>query len=116
MKIALTIPGTNGTPMQIDSGLPEGVPTGGLSDKGNNIIGVLIEFILIVAIFFSLYLLIRGGINMTTSGGQKEKFQTGRERVRYAIIGLIVVFLSFFLINLIGTAFGIQFSLFNFKE
>jgi len=115
MKIALTIPGTNGTPMQIDSGLPEGVPTGGLN-TANNILSALIEFILIVAIFFSLYLLIRGGINMTTSGGQKEKFQTGRERVRYAIIGLIVVFLSFFLINLIGTAFGIQFSLFNFKE
>lgn len=110
MKIALSIPGFG----QIDSGLPQGVPTGGF-DKANNILSVLIEFIFIAAIFFSLYSLVRGGINMITSGGQKEKFQTGRERVRYAIIGLIIVFMSFFILNFIGAAFGIQFPIFNFK-
>ena len=114
MKIALTIPGTGGTPIKIDSDLPQGVPTGGLI-KGNEIIGVLIEIILIGAILFALFTIFRSGISMITSGGQKEKFQMERERIRYAIIGLVVVFMSFFLVNLFGSVFGITFPLFNFQ-
>ena len=104
-RFSLTIPGLSGTP--IDSGLPPGVPTGGL-DTLSNIIGVLIEFALIVGIFFSAYLIIRGGMNMMTSGGDKQKFAQGRERVRYSIIGLIFIFLSFFIVNLIGGFLGIN--------
>lgn len=106
MKIALTIPGTNGTPIRIDSGLP--VPTGGLNTAGNNILSVGVEIVLIGAILLCLYFIIRGGLNIITSGGDKEKFQKGRERVRYAIIGLIIIFLSFFLINILGTLFGVN--------
>ncbi|MBI4096292.1 MAG: hypothetical protein HY425_01100 [Candidatus Levybacteria bacterium] len=107
MKIALSIPDGNGTPMQIDSGLPKGVPTGGI-ETASKAIGVILDFAIIAAIIFSLYLLVRGGINMTTSGGDKERFAKGRERLRYAIIGLIIVFLSFGLINLIGGFFGVN--------
>lgn len=105
MKIALSIPGFG----RIDSptGLPKGTPVGGL-DTGSNILGVLIYLIIVIAIFFSLYLMIRGGVNMMTSGGDKEKFARGRERIRYAIIGLIIIFLSFGLVNLIGTFFGVN--------
>lgn len=104
MKIALSIPGFG----KIDSGLPQGVPTGGLDTTGQNAIWVGIELFLVGAILLFIYYVIRGGINMTTSGGDKEKFQRGRERVRYAIIGLIVVFLSLFIVNFIGTLFGIN--------
>lgn len=108
MKIALSIPGTGGTPIQIDSGLPKGVPTGGLSGTGQNVIWVAIELLLVGAVLLSIYSIIRGGINIITSGGDKEKFQRGRERVRYSIIGLIVIFLSFLLVNIIGALFGIN--------
>lgn len=104
----------------IDSGLPTGVPTGGLfpTEKnpfatGQNAIWVGIELFLVGAILLSIYYIIRGGINMTTSGGDKEKFQKGRERVRYAIIGLIVIFFSFFIVNFIGGFFGVN--LLSFK-
>src|SRR3990167_10070681 len=111
-NIALTIPGFENidsppTNPRSPSGLPPGVPTGGL-DTLSNIIGVLIEFALIVGIFFSAYLIIRGGMNMMTSGGDKQKFAQGRERVRYSIIGLIFIFLSFFIVNLIGGFLGIN--------
>ena len=106
--LSLSIPGFE----KLDSGLP--VPTGGLS-TGNKALGALIEIVLIGAILFALYTIIRGGINMITSGGHKEKFQMGRERVRYAVIGLIVIFMSFFMVNMIGKIFGITFPLFSFK-
>jgi len=112
MKIALSIPGFG----KIDSGLPKGVPTGGLFKEGDkvvagtgiNAIWVAIELFLLGAVLLSLYQIIRGGINITSSGGDKEKFQRGRERLRYGIIGLIVIFMSFFLVNLIGSLFGIN--------
>lgn len=106
-KIALTIPGMSGTP--IDSGLPSGVPTGGLSNgMGQNIVIVAIEVLVLGAIFLFLYYAIRGGINMITSGGEKERFAKGRERVRYAIIGLVLIFMSIFLVNLFSNFFGIK--------
>lgn len=109
--LTLSIPGFG----QIDSptGLPKGTPTGGLSTTGQNAIWVGIELFLVGAILLSIYYIIRGGINMTTSGGDKEKFQRGRERVRYAIIGLIVIFFSIFMVNFIAGLFGVN--LLSFK-
>src|SRR3989344_6856577 len=95
--LSLSIPGSGGTPMKIDSDLPKGVPTGGLLGTGQDVIRVAIELVIVGAVLLSLYFIIRGGINMMTSGGDKEKFQRGRERVRYSIIGLVVIFMSFFM-------------------
>lgn len=111
MKIALSIPGSGGTPIKLEP--PVGVPSGGLSGTGQNIIWVGVEIALVGAVLLSLFFIIRGGINMMTSGGDKEKFTEGRERVRYAIIGLIVVFLSIFMVNFIGGFFGVN--LLSFK-
>lgn len=109
MKIALSIPGFG----RIDSNLPTGVPTGGLftdnkDGTGINAISVAIEVLILGAFLFALYTIIRGGVNMITSGGDKEKFTAGRERARYAIIGLVVIFLSIFLVNFIGNFFGVN--------
>lgn len=108
MKLSLSIPGTGGTPIKIDSGLPQGVPTGGLFTTGQNIITVTLQFLFVAAILLSFYYMVRGGINMMSSGGEKERFHLGRERVRYAILGLLVVFFSIFLVNFIGSLFGIN--------
>lgn len=102
--LSLSIPGFG----KIDSGLPTGVPTGGLFGTGQNALWVGIELFLLGAVLLSLYQIIRGGMNITSSGGDKQKFQNGRERLRYGIIGLIVIFMSFFLVNLIGKLFGIN--------
>lgn len=102
MKLALSIPGFG----KIDSGLS--VPTGGLFDRGQNLLLVAIQVAVLGALLFSVYTMIRGGINMITSGGDKQKFQAGRERVRYAIIGLVIVFMSIFIVTFLGTAFGVN--------
>ena len=107
MKFALSIPGTDGTLIPIDSGLPKGVPVGGLS-TGVNVIGVFFQIAIVAAVLFAIFLIIRGGLNMITSGGDKERYQHGRERIRYAILGLMVIFLSFFLVNFLGGFFGVQ--------
>ena len=101
MKFALSLPDFG----KIDTGLPKGVPTGGM-DSANKIISVLIEFALIAAIGFALYTIAHAAFNMITSGGDKERFAQGREKLRFAIIGLIVIFFAFFIINFLGKFFG----------
>ncbi len=104
MKLALRIPGFG----DIDSTiLPSGVPVGGL-DKGNKIIGTLIEFALIVALLFALYKIAHAAYNMITSYGDKEKFAQGRNTLSFAIVGLLVIIFSFFIISILGRFFGVN--------
>lgn len=103
MKIALSIPGFE----KIDSsgGLPAGTPTGGLA-TGQNVIGVFIVLIVTIAILFALWSIARGGLGIIQSRGIKEKFKSGRERALYGIFGLIMIFLSFLIINAFSAFLG----------
>lgn len=105
-KIALKIPGVDGNPMQIDSGLPPGVPTGGLETTGQNAIFVFIVLTVAIAILFALWSILKGGLDIIMSAGHKEGVKSGRERVIYALLGLVFVFLSFVLIGAINAFFG----------
>lgn len=103
MKIALSIPGFG----QIDPNtLPTGIPTGGLA-KGQQIITVLIEFAAIAALGFALWTIAHASFNMITSGGDKERFAQGRNRLTFAIIGLLILMFSFFIVTFIGKIFNV---------
>lgn len=106
MKIALSIPGFE----NVDSaqGLPKGVPTGGLFDTGVDIIGVAISLVIVIAVFLSLFTIFRGASDIITSEGNKERFHKGRDRVIYALLGLVVIFLSFFIVNAISQFVGVD--------
>lgn len=93
--LSLTIPGYG----QVDSNLPTGVPTGGLFGTGADTIRTLIIFVVTIAILFALYLVIQGGLDLITSQGHKEKIVKAREKIIYAVLGLIFIFLSFLMIN-----------------
>jgi len=98
MKIALSIPGFG----QVDSGSP--VPT----TTGQNIIWAFVNLVLVIAIMLTVWFIAKGGWDIITSEGKKEKIENGRKEVMYAIFGLILVFLSFLFINVIGTFLGIN--------
>jgi hypothetical protein len=50
-------------------------------------------------------MLIWGGFDWITSEGDKQKVANARQRLAMAIIGLIVVFLSFMIVNIVSTFF-----------
>lgn len=56
----------------------------------------------IAAVFFVLF----AGIKFLTSGGDAKQVQGARQSLTYAIIGLIVILLSFAVINLISNVTG----------
>ena len=75
---------------------------------GKNILGVAIEFLLVATVVIALFSLLLGGIQWISSGGNKEKLQAAQNRVTFSVIGLVLVFLAFLIIGMIGFFFNIS--------
>jgi len=100
--ISLTIPGPSLTPVKIEA--PAGVPTGiGLGPLISAIIGVLLLIGVVLSLMFMLY----GGLYWTQSKGDKETLDRARRIILYAIIGLIVMSLSFVIVTVVSQALGV---------
>jgi hypothetical protein len=56
-----------------------------------------------------LFMLIVGGIQWITSGGDKVANEDARRRVTNALIGIFVLFSFYGILNLVGCFFGIDF-------
>jgi hypothetical protein len=99
--LSLTLPG--GQKIQP----PASVPNGGI-DTVAKVVGNGLTIMLIVAVVLSLIFFILGGIQWINSGGDKSKVASARQRLTFAIIGLLVTFGSFLIINIIGYFFKIN--------
>ncbi|MBI5045251.1 MAG: hypothetical protein HZC02_04955 [Candidatus Levybacteria bacterium] len=85
------------------------------SDPGV-IVGNVLNFLFIVAAVVSVVFLIWGGIKWITAGGDKTKVQTARETIIGAIIGLVIAFAAFFIVNFVlKLLFGQNTDLNNFN-
>lgn len=68
----------------------------------------LINAILILAGVIALFMLIAGGIRFITSSGEKEAVESARKMITYAIIGLVIILLSFGIVNILGSLLGVS--------
>ena len=74
-----------------------------------NIISAVIQLILIVVAIILLFILMGGGIAMMAGGGgNPQNAERGRQAVTGAIIGLIIVFGAWAIINLVNIFFGVN--------
>ncbi len=67
-----------------------------------NIVFWLFALAGIAAVFFVMF----AGIKFLTSGGDPKQVEGARKTMTYAIIGLVIIILSFAIINLIGVITG----------
>jgi len=86
---------------------PAGVPCGGITFTFK-VFGNTFTLLLTVAVILALIYLILGGITWIRSGGDKQKLAKARASISYAIIGLIVALVSFFIVNIIGFFFNVK--------
>lgn len=88
---------------------PATVPTGGLEagGAGQNVIQLGIKLFLLTAVLLALFFIMFGGIQWITSQGDKTKVAAARSKIIYAIVGLVVAFLAFFIVNVVGGALGL---------
>lgn len=103
--LALTVPGSNG-PIEIQA--PSGVPSGEPGQAGK-IIQFGVTMLLIVVVILALGFLMYGGLNWIMSQGDKTKLESARRTIIYAILGLLIAFLSFFALTFLGGIFNINF-------
>lgn len=78
-----------------------------LSISNGNIVGRVITIALIVAALIALGFLIFGGIRWILSGGEKEKVEEARGTIIAALVGLVIVFAAYFIINIVFGLFGL---------
>lgn len=72
------------------------------------IISALITLVLIVAAVVFFFILVIGGIRWITSGGDKANTESARNQITAALVGLVIVFAAWAIIQLIGTFFNIN--------
>ncbi|MDD5749405.1 MAG: hypothetical protein PHO91_01295 [Patescibacteria group bacterium] len=68
-----------------------------------DLIANFIRAILGIVGALSLFFVFQGGITWMTSRGNADKVKAGRDTMLWAIFGLVAVFLSYFVINVVLT-------------
>lgn len=67
------------------------------------IVNYALAFLGIVAVLMLIY----GGFSYLTAGGQQDKVDTGKKVILYAIVGIVIILLSFAIVNtVLGAASG----------
>lgn len=97
------IPGADG-PQELPA--PTGLPshlTGRLDTTGVNVIQLVFNFLIFAAGIIAIIVIILSGIQWIRSEGDPGKVAAARSRLIYAIVGLVVVALSFFIIQIVYT-------------
>ena len=70
--------------------------------SGNELVATILKISLGVGGGIALALILYGVFIITTSAGMPDKLKAGKEIITSAIVGLIFIILSVFLVNLIG--------------
>ncbi len=101
----LTLPGDNSA----ISG-PTGINV--LQDSSGNItLGSIVSRALpLVLAFCGVFLLIMilfSGFSYLTSAGDEKKLEHGKNQLTYAIVGFIIIFTAFWLVQILETIFGL---------
>jgi TRAP-type C4-dicarboxylate transport system permease small subunit len=91
------------------------LPVPSTGQSGNAGVTFLQKFIpaaislgLLVGVVIFFFILIIGGIQWISSGGDKQSVEAARGKVTNAIIGLVILFAVFAIIQLLNTFFGIH--------
>ena len=79
---------------------------GGLTIGG--IVAGLIRLILVIAALVFFFILVIGGIRWIASGGDKTQTEAARNQITAALVGLVIVFAAWAIVQLINTFFGIN--------
>ena len=79
-------------------------------DKFGDVIGAFITLLFVIAVVVALVFLVWGGVRWILSGGDKSNVESARNTIVAAIVGLVIVFLSYFILNIVLKFFEIDIS------
>ncbi len=97
---------------QIDFNTLRGAfPAGSLPSKANltiaDIVSGIIPYLFVLAGLFLLLYLVLGGIQLMVSGGDPKKTEAAKGKITNAVIGFVIVFVSYWLVQILQIVFGL---------
>lgn len=72
------------------------------------VISELIKYAFPLAGLILFLMLIMGGFSLLASGGNPESIKKGQSRIVSALIGFVIVFVAYWLVQLLQTVLGLQ--------
>lgn len=88
---------------------PAGGQFGSLADITlPSLISALVVLVLVIAGLVAFGFLVFGGIMWITSGGDKAKTESARNTITAALVGLLIVFAAWAIIQLVQAFFGVS--------
>jgi len=79
---------------------------GGLTIGG--VIGGLVRLLLVIVVLVFFFVLVLGGVRWITSRGDKAEVEGARNQITHALIGLVIIFVAWAIIQLVGTLFDVN--------
>lgn len=106
--LALILPGPDGTSVTVNQGADVNAITNSVGVLGSNLIGKVTNVVFFFAILIAFAYFLYGAILWVISQGDKKQIEKSRNTMIYSLVGLVVMFMSFLIVNLIGNTFGID--------
>lgn len=66
-----------------------------------------VDFLITISVPIVAIMVLYGGFQMMTAGGNPEKFKSGRQTILYAAVGFVVVLAAKGVVELIKSVFGV---------
>ena len=73
-----------------------------------DIISALLPYVFVLAGLILFGFLIFGGFELLTSAGNPDKVKSAQGKITNAIVGFIIIFLSYWIVQILGVIFGIS--------
>jgi len=73
-----------------------------------DIVSDLLPYVLTLSGIILFLILIYGGFDLLTSGGNSEKVKRAQEKIVSALIGFLIIFLAYWITQLLEVIFGIS--------
>lgn len=83
---------------------------GPLGDKTITLGGLLsnaLSFIFPIAGIILLIMILSAGFTLLTSAGDAKKMEKGKQTLTYGVVGFVIIFVAYWLTQLVGIIFGV---------
>lgn len=72
------------------------------------IVSDLLPYVYVIAGLLMLVMLIVGGVTLMTAAGDQNKTKEGYGKIQAGIIGFIIIFISFFVVQIVEVVLGVR--------
>lgn len=69
------------------------------TDSVPELVGNMVKGLLGITGSLALFFVVQGGVTWITSGGNAEKVKAGKEAIKWSVLGLLAIFLSYVVVS-----------------